>query len=203
MDEDKRGPRWEEDAPPERLGRLAAAITAVLEDHPDGGEDIRAIVALHDGQGTSAAGMYGYSNAPTAVQIADFVRHAGNLFSASGIKMTVKVGDHEVPASDWRSPLQESDPGQPEAELTIIGVPPTARMQRASEIVTSALAGEEILDGSRIVIIMGLDEEHSVVLHHGYGGDVHQVVHTLMAALLQIDKGGSHVVVMPMGGHPN
>jgi hypothetical protein len=201
MSEDKTGPRWEEEAPPERLGRLAAAVTATLADHPEGGEDIKAIVVLTDGQGASAAGMAGYGAHPLAYQLADFVKHAGNLFAASGVRMTVRVGDEL--AEQYHSPLEHSDEDQPEAELSIVGVAPTAAMKRASEIVTRALEAEKTLDGTRIVIIMGLTDEASVLLHHGYGGNTHAVVHTLMAALMQADQGGSHVVAIPMGGHPN
>lgn len=205
MSEDSAGgARWETEAPAHRLAQLAAAVTELLGNHPDADEDLRGIVVLHDGHGASAAGMLGYSDNPDAYQITDFVKFAGNLFAASGIKMTVRLtrDGEEIPLPEYQSPLAESDADQPEAELIISGVAPTEQMKRATTIITSALKAEEILDGSRIVIIMGLDAEHSVVLHHGYGGNLHQVVHTLMAALLQVDEGGSHVMVLPIG-HPN
>lgn len=206
MSEDSTGgPRWETEAPAHRLSQLAAAVTDMLSEHPDTDEDMRGIVVLQDGHGASAAGMLGYGEDPDAYMITDFVKFAGNLFAASGIKMTVRLtkNGEEIPLKEYQSTLAESDADQPDAELIISGIMPTEQMKRASEIVTRALEAEKILDGNRIVIIMGLDEAHSVVLHHGYGGDLHQVVHTLMAALLQVDEGGRHVMVMQLGGHPN
>lgn len=206
MSEDRtEGPRWETEAPAHRLSQLAAAVTGMLSEHPDADEDLKGIIVLHDSHGASAAGMLGYSDNPSALHIADFVKFAGNLFAASGIKMTVRLAKdgQEIPLQEYQSPLTASDPDQPEAEIIISGVVPTEAMRKASAVITSALEAEDILDGSRIVIIMGLDEQHSVVMHHGYGGDTHQVVHTLMAALIQVDDGGSHVMVIPMGGHPN
>lgn len=199
------GPRWEKEAPAHQLAQLAAAVTEMLGDHPDADDDLKGIIVLHDGRGASAAGMVGYGEDPSALQIADFVKFAGNLFAASGVKMTVQLSrdGRDIPLNEYRSPLPESDPGEPDARIIISGMVPTEAMRKASAVITSALEAEEILDGSRIVIIMGLDEQHSVVMHHGYGGDTHQVVHTLMAALLQVDDGGSHVIMIPMGGHPN
>lgn len=202
-DEPAGPPRWEEDPPDQPLARVAAAVTATLADHPDGGEDLHAIVVLHDGHGTSAAGMYGYGSEPVARGIADYVKFGGNLFAASGIKMTLRLtkDGEEEPLAQYESPLAESEPGQPEAELIISGMVPTEAMTKACRVVTSALEHEEILAGSKVVIIVGLSERTNVLMHHGYG-DTHEVVHTLLSALMQADDGG-HLMMIPLGGHPN
>jgi hypothetical protein len=209
MDENEDRPfgQWGQDPDGDRMTRLAAAVSEMLAGHPEGGEDVRGIVMMRDGQGASGAGAVGYGEHPGAELAADFVRFAGRLFMAAGIRMTVRfTGDDgtEQDAEFYQSPLAESEPGQPDAELVIAGMASDEAMQRACTLVRDALKQEKILDGARVVILLGRSDETSVLMHHGYP-DPHQVIHTLIAAVAEASQrdGSSHIIALLPGGHPN
>lgn len=200
------GSRWEEDPGNDRISRLASAVTQMLGGHPDGGKDLHGFVTIRDESGDSGSGAFGYGRNPGTDMAADFIKFTGQLLAASGVRMILRFrqadgSEEEISPGDY-SPLDASDPGKPEAELVITGMKPDERMQKACQLITDALAGEDLLQQSKVIIMLGLEGTHGVLLHHGYGEDTHEVVHTLLAALMQADD-GSHLIMAPMGGHPN
>lgn len=207
MSEDAPGrPNWKDDPSRDRMTRIAAAITNLVATHPEGGEDLHGIITIRDEAGGSAAGAFGYGDDPGFQMVADFIRFAGKLFSASGIRMGVRIemdGEEKLIES-YASPLPASDPGQPEATLIIAGMEADDKMERACQIITAALEQDDLLEGARVVIMLGREDQESVLMHHGYGS-LHEVTHTLIAALQgAVRDDGGHVVAIPIvGGHPN
>ena len=76
--------------PADRLGRLASAMLDALDEHPENGDDVKAIVLLDtDTEGTIVQHGYGTIEDDDGGTFAAMVNHLGALAKANGMKMEI------------------------------------------------------------------------------------------------------------------
>jgi hypothetical protein len=201
-DDEFRPPQWTLEADSEnRLARLSAALTDVLEHHPDSGPDIKGIFALMDGTSSGAA-MLGYDDHITVDPVFDLIKQAGILFAAIGIKMTV-VADNGTGEKAFEGPFQPEPPegftGEP-VKLIIASEPGSAKMAVICRAVKESMqgSGEDWAGTQVVILVQPPGHEHSTMMYHGLedGPDIAAVLMNALQRVISAD--GGTVMLVPM-----
>lgn len=207
--------RWDEE-PGDRITSMLAAVTEALsewnEKKAEPGEDLHGIFVLHDGRGGAGASAFGYDSEASYKLVGDFIRFSSMLFTASGIRMDVRfIHDpgEPLPEPEPGTPvleprLEESDPGQPRALLTITHTYPDPQIPVVIKAVKASIEANLAVNEVKAVVLLITADGSLAVMQHGFEGP-HEMVHALVSTLMSIsaDDKDSHVVIIPVIGSPN
>lgn len=182
--------------PQERLTRLAGVAMDAMMADPEWGEDLRGAFMVHDDQNGSGACLVGYPDGEETEfeAMADVVQHISVLFRSSGAVMELNT----VPREGTDGNGRPGTPDGPRIVLTLSGAPVDPALRKVCDAVKEGVEATAGLDQARMIIIMGLGEETSALMHHGYESH-HAMAHALFNAFQHvITEEGGRIAIIPV-----